>query len=290
MSKQIRLCFSGSGFRFPAHVGALSAVEEMGYEVIEVSGTSGGSIIGSMIACGKTASQLKDITFNTDFGPMLEWNPGAVFNYSYCNGLKMIEFVKSIIGPNRLFGQTLIPLHIVASNLTDNSIMVFNKPAESVATAVKASTAVPFIYSPVRIDGHWLVDGGICANTPVEILTQDSVLKLAVKLTSDMDTTPIKSAKDILLRTANLLFESNDNAHVSEGLLEGALFSFVNTGSIGSFNSHMTIEERQTIFDSGYNKTKEVLQAYEDQAFTKTGKPRSRGIISYSQINHQIYG
>lgn len=50
--KPIRVALSGSGFRLGAHIGALQAIEDAGYTVIELAGTSGGSIVASLYASG----------------------------------------------------------------------------------------------------------------------------------------------------------------------------------------------------------------------------------------------
>jgi len=283
--KKIRVALSGSGFRFPSHVGALTAVVDKGYEIIELSGTSGGAIVSSLYASGKSVGQLKDITFCTDFSTMLEYNPLAIFKFSYCDGSKLQKFIESLLGRTRTFRDLHIPLHIIASDIRQSKVHVFDQPFDSVVQAVRASAAVPFMYSPVKLDSMWLVDGGICNNTPIDVLTDDGTLKLGVKLTSEIDTTPIDSAKDILIRTAELLFESNDNAHISAGKLEGALFSFVNTGTVGSFDKKMSRKVREELFSYGYVKTMEVLNVYENEISNA-----SRNLVSYQKINRSIYG
>ena len=286
MTTPIRVTLSGSGFRFPAHVGALAAIEEAGYEIIELSGTSGGSIVAGLYASVKSASELKDITFNTDFSPMLSFNLGALADYSYCDGSKVLHFIQGLIGKSTTFSDLKIPLHVASSNIIDNSIHVFDKPLENVCLAIKASMAVPFIYSPVKLEGRWLVDGGICSNTPIELLQDDEVLKLGVRLISDIDTTTIKGPFDILCRSANLLFDSNDREHLEVGKLEKALFSIVSTGTIGSFNAKATLEERQFMYDAGYNKTKEVLAIHEHESRLKT----KRNMTLSRHVNRKIYG
>lgn len=263
MSKQIRVTLSGSGFRLPAHVGALAAVEEMGYEIVEMSGTSGGSIVSALYACGHNAANLRDVTLVTDFEDMLEFNIPALFSFSYCSGDSLLRYLQTLIGKNTRFKDLKIPLHVVASDISVSQEYVFDKPDENVAIAVRASTAVPILYAPVRIGKSWLVDGGVCSNTPVELLKDDDILKLGVRLIADVDTTPIDSVKDILVRTADLLFESNDRIHIEAERRHSAIFSFINTGTVGSFDTRMSPEVRQHLYELGYEGTKKVLMDYE---------------------------
>lgn len=282
--KLVRLALSGSGFRFPCHVGALAAIEEGGYEVVELSGTSGGSIVGSLYASGKSVKELDAITQSIDLKKMLHYCPFALADFAYCNGSNLESLLKDLYGNVNTFDDLKIPLHVVASNLTDSSIHVFNKDNNvGLSTAVRASTAVPFLYSPIKIDDKWLVDGGITSNVPVEFLQDDGVLKLGISLQSDVDTTRINSAFDVLSRSANLLFSANDNAHIDEDCFKGAVFSFINTGAIGSFDTKLSVGERKVLYDMGYAKTKEALSVYESSIRGK------RGTIKYREINKALH-
>jgi NTE family protein len=264
---KIRLCLSGSGFRFAAHVGALAAIEECDCKVIEIAGTSGGSIVGSMYASGKSASELKEITFNTDFRPMLEFNISAIKDYSYCNGSKLLAFIQSIVGKDTIFKDLKIPLKVIASDIRNDVSYVFGKDCtENVSLAVKASSAVPFVYSPVKIGGRFFIDGGITANSPVDSLTDDGILKLCVKLTQPVNRSPVNGPFDIICRTASTLFDACDNEHLKIGDLEKAVFSIVNTGSIGSFDNTLSQEDLLSMYNAGYTTTKELLNNYQ---FTK---------------------
>lgn len=284
--KQVRLCLSGSGYRFPAHIGAVAAVEEAGYEIVEVAGTSGGSIVAAMVAKGYSAKELLDMTLSTDFSRFIEFNFSALPSFSWCNAERLRKFLATLLGEHTTFSELKIPAHIVASDIRKSEMYVFNKPEENVVSAVRASSAVPFLYAPIKYNGMWCVDGGVCSNTPVELLQDDQILKLGVKLTSDIDTTPVDSLLDIIGRTANLLFENNDRWHVDYERMQGALFSFVNTGTLGSFDVKASKETRQQLYDYGYEKTKAVLAEYEKSLKGKRGF----GEIDYGKINSKLYG
>lgn len=284
MKKQIRVALSGGGFRFASHIGALAAIEEAGYEVIELAATSGGAIVAAMYAKGITIEQLKHIALTTNFEPMLSFNFDALLNFSFCNGNKLRTFLESIIGVNTEFWQLRVPLRVVASDIAISKSFIFDKADDCVIQAIMASAAVPFLYSPVKINKQWLVDGGVTSNLPIELLTNDGVLKLGIKLSSRIDTTPIDSMFDIIGRTANLLFESNTNKNVDIGTMNKALFSMVDTGTIGSFDTKISRQTREALFDRGYNATKLALETF--AKFTN-GK---RTLINYADINQHIYG
>jgi NTE family protein len=262
MSKKIRVTLSGSGFRLSAHVGAMAAIEELGYEVVEMSGTSGGAIVAALYAKGFDAKSLQALIIGADFTKLLTFNPMALFKFSYCSGKNLLAFLQILLGKNTLISDLSIPLKVVASDLHNNTQHTFTG-AFNAALAVRASAAVPFLYSPVIVNDMWLVDGGICSNTPVELLTDDDVLKLGVKLVPALDTSRVNSAFDVLSRSALLLFENNDKAHIDKERMENALFSFVETGTVGSFDTRLSNDTKDQLYYAGYGKTKRVLLEYE---------------------------
>lgn len=69
MSNRIRVALSGSGFRLGAHLGALQAIVDAGYEVVELAGTSGGSIVSAMFAGGMKLADMHELCMQMDWSP-----------------------------------------------------------------------------------------------------------------------------------------------------------------------------------------------------------------------------
>lgn len=274
---KIRVTLSGSGFRFPAHIGALAAIEDAGYEIIEFSGTSGGAIVAAMRSLYTTEEMLK-IVSSMDFKRLLQYTPTALINFSYCNGSGLKHFFREHFG-DMCVKDLKIQTSIIATNILNSSAYCFTEN-DDIVTALKASTAVPFLYKATKKDKMFLIDGGIVSNIPTEFLTQDFVLRLGVKLTSNLDTTPIKNIFDIISRSANCLFESSDKYHIEYQKLKGALFTIVNTGDIGSFNVSQSKQDSSFLYETGYSETRRVL----DSIF------RDRGFgYDYKTLNAQNY-
>src|SRR5471030_1502009 len=89
----INTAFSGSGFKFPAHVGALSALLKAGLIPEEVAGTSGGSIVAALYACGHDIDSLVELTMNNDWSSMLTPTPSSWPGISWCNGNNLHEWL-----------------------------------------------------------------------------------------------------------------------------------------------------------------------------------------------------
>ena len=194
--KKVGLVLSGGGAKGMAHIGALKVIEEAGIPIDYVVGTSMGSIIGGLYSIGYTPEQMdsmvrvQDWTFLlSDRTPrsdknMAERAADERYIISVPFSKNAIKEVKGglIKGQNlaNLFSQlTLgyhdsidfnklpIPFACVAENLVDGTEVDFHNGV--LATAMRASMAIPGVFTPVRLDSMVLVDGGSINNYPVNV-------------------------------------------------------------------------------------------------------------------------
>jgi NTE family protein len=258
MAKPIRIAFSGSGFKVPAHVGALQAICDAGYAPVELAGTSGGSICAALVACGMSLADMKTLALTYDWSDMLSFSALAALRLrGFCDGDNLMAWLVEHTG-GKTFGQTDIELKAVASNVANEAPYDFSRvttPDVSVATAVRASTSIPFVFEPVVVGDALLADGGMVNNIPVDRLTVDDVPRLGVQLVSfDI---PIKpSARlwphQLATRLIDLMLSACESTHVSAAQAAGARMAFVETGFASTLDRNMPLEIRQRLFDSGY--------------------------------------
>ena len=103
--------------------------------------------------------------------PKLRWKnfvlkfPDKVFFSSK----PLYEFVNNLVG-NKTFKQLNIETSILATDILKGEPVIFNQPDMEVATAVRASTSFPGVYSPFEYNGSFLIDGGACANVPAQVV------------------------------------------------------------------------------------------------------------------------
>ncbi len=266
--KQVRVALSGSGFKFPAHVGALVALEEAGYEIVELAGTSGGSIVSAMYASGLPLSYMKELTMTRDWSDMLSFNLTAPFkSLGYCSGDKLLEFIKQeTMGVT--FKELHVPLTIVSSDIAFEDEFVFNvknTPDVPISFASRCSASIPLAYGMMEYTDakgtHMLMDGGLWDNMPEDKLVQDDILRLGVRLVSK--TSPLlpseKSFKAILPRILDSMLEATENVHVDEDKHNGAIFAYVETGYASGLDKNMSFDLRLKLFNDGYAAVKAVL-------------------------------
>ncbi len=215
----VGLALSGGGSRALSQIGVLKALEEKGIPSEIIVGTSMGSIIGGLYAAGYEISQLDSIVINTDWQYFLSsdretgrrdlfvdqkvtedkavftlrlegFNP--VLPTSINSGQKLSNFLNLLVfqAPVHVknnFNELEKIFKAVCTNLIDGEAVVID--SGSLSLAMRASSSVTFLLSPVLWDTLLLVDGGLVANIPVNLTKEfGSDYVIAVNTTSGLYT------------------------------------------------------------------------------------------------------
>ena len=264
--KPIRVALSGSGFRLPAHVGALAAIEDAGYTVAQLAGTSGGSIVAALYAAGASTDELRELCLAMDWSPMMAPTLWSILRgQAWSSGKRMLGFLGE-----QTEGMTFadldpdIDLRIISADLAGEREFVFdreNTPDVKIALAARASASIPAVYEPVELDGHVLQDGGLCDNIPAKHLTVDDVPRIGIYLDSQNGPLgPGRRIWDLAPRIIDLMLASNEGVQVQFDEHIGARIVHVETGYASSFDRHMPPEVRRRLYDDGYVATTRVLR------------------------------
>lgn len=163
MKPKIGLALGGGGARGWCHVGALRALEEAGIVPDVISGTSMGALVGGAVVSGKL-DQLEEFAGSitrVSRTLLFDINPGSG---GLIEGLLVSEKLKEL-GYAKSFADTDRPFLAVASDLF-NATEVWLRSGDLVE-ALRASTAIPGVVSPVFLEGRWLLDGGMTNPVPV---------------------------------------------------------------------------------------------------------------------------
>ncbi len=274
MSRGIRAALSGSGYRLPAHLGALQAIVDAGYCPIELAGTSGGSIVAALYASGMSLARLHDLCMTLDWSPMMRFSVWSVLRHqAACSGDALLDYLLDATG-GKTFAQLDIDLKIVAADLLTEREFVFSRaftPDVPVAVAARASASIPLVFPPVDSSGALLVDGGTCNNVPVSRLVVDDTPRLGIYLVSD--DTPLPAGKryrvaTLLPRVIDLMLAANETAHNDLAEQGGAAIVRVPTGYASSFGRNMPRATRQRLYDDGYAATLAALASIPSERAT----------------------
>jgi NTE family protein len=197
--KKVGLVLSGGGAKGMAHIGAIKVIEEAGIPIDYVVGTSMGSIIGGLYAIGYTPEQMDSMVRKQDWGFLLSdqilrrdmnmqereadekyvisvpFSKSAIHDLT--GGLIKGQNISNLFSELTLgyhdslnFNKLPIPFACVAENIVKGEEYVFHSGVLS--TAMRASMAIPGVFTPVRLDSMVLIDGGVVNNYPVNVAKQ----------------------------------------------------------------------------------------------------------------------
>ncbi len=221
---KIGLTLSGGGAKGFAHIGILHAIDSAGLQIDYITGTRMGSIIGGMYAAGYTAAEIEKIALSVDWEriftrrpdlrnvhprkkedhgrhilelPIEDWQfrlpSGAIEGQELWNLLNKI-FLPVYKVQN--FDELPIPFACVATDLGTGEAVVLREG--DLVKAIRASMAIPSVFTTVEIENRRLIDGGVVQNFPVSLVKEMGAdfaiginvsqgLRPAEKLTSPID-------------------------------------------------------------------------------------------------------
>ncbi len=236
---KIGLVLSGGGARGAAHVGVIKVLEKNRVPVDYIVGTSLGSVVGALYAMGKSPAQLISILANIDWNrgfvddlprerlPMRRKDEDDAFQINFELGLQggaltlpsgVIQghslhlLLKSLLGGASLvhdFDQLPIPFRAIASDIEKSETVVLG--AGDLASALRASMAIPAVFAPVEIDGRLLVDGGVTNNLAVDaVRDMGADIVIAVDISTPLTgKTGLTSVVSIVDQLTNILTRAN---------------------------------------------------------------------------------
>ena len=317
----IGLVLSGGGARGAAHLGVLKVLEQNRIPVDFIAGTSMGAIIGGLYASGLSLEQIESALSEIDWDDILLDDPrrkylpyrkkreddeflvesAAGFRdgevrlpAGLLQGQKLLLKLKSLTLPVahvRHFDQLHIPFCAVTTDISNGKMVILD--SGDLALAMRASAAIPSVFSPVEIDGKLLVDGGVSGNLPVSVVQQMGAQRI---IAVDISTPLTEQAEldNVLAITDQLTtILTRNNTEASLALLEKDDILIVpNLGDITStsFDRSMeAIEPGRTAANAELDQLRNLSLNPEEYAEYQAGLPSSpegRPIIQYVQVNN----
>ncbi len=220
---KIGLVLSGGGARGVAHIGVLKALEQLHVRVDYIAGTSMGAVIGGLYSSGMSPEEIERWFAEADWRYLLSDAPprasrsfrdkerDARLNQNlqigvsrsgqvqvpagFISGQKLLLNLRELTLPVRNrnnFDRLPIPFRAIATDLQTGEKVVLG--SGSLADAMRASMAVPGVFTPHEIDGRLLVDGGLSSNLPIEtVRAMGADIVIAVDVRPEL----LKSPEDL---------------------------------------------------------------------------------------------
>ena len=200
---RIGLALGGGAARGFAHIGVIQVLEENGIKPDLVVGTSAGSLVAALYASGKNGLALAAMADSMDETAITDWAfPGR----GLIRGEALARFVREATG-GKTIEQMRMPLGIVATDLDNGAPVLFQRGDAGIA--VRASSAVPAVFQPVRIGTREYVDGGLVSPVPVRFARQmGAELVIAVDISAVPDGAATGDPMRMLLQTFAIMSRS----------------------------------------------------------------------------------
>jgi NTE family protein len=267
---RIALALAGGGAKGGAHIGVLKVLEELRVPVDCIAGTSMGSLVGGGYASGMTASEIEQFVRSVDWKSVV----GGVgsrplqpveqkrFNDasgSFELGLKggkvlpprgliassrIEDVLRSYVAKSRAvadFDKLPIPYRAVATDMLSGDMVALSRG--DIATAMRASMAIPGIFAPVAVDQYLLSDGYVVRNLPIDVARgMCGDLVIVVNLAKPAVTAKqLTGPASLISRSSDIMMEANERLQL-ESLTERDIRIDVDTGDVTGGDFERTAE------------------------------------------------
>jgi len=201
---KIGLALGGGAARGFAHIGVIKALESQGIIPDIVVGTSAGSVVGALYAAGNNGFALHKLALEMEEAAISDWSVPLFAKASgVLKGEAIQEYVNRAVH-NQPLEKLKIPFGAVATDLSSGAPILFQRG--NTGLAVRASSAVPSVFQPVRIGSHVYVDGGLVSPVPVRFAREMGAdFVIAVNISAQPDGQPASSSIDVLLQTFSIM-------------------------------------------------------------------------------------
>jgi NTE family protein len=270
---KIALVLSGGGARGLAHIGVLKWLEEHRIPVHDLAGTSMGALVGAMYSMGRSPEEMRALVEKLDWGKLLSGPPGfdelsfrrkedrrtfpTAVELGARGGLRLPAGVSSGHFVGLLFDQlTLpystvksfdelpIPFACVATDMLAGEPIVFRRG--SLTQALRATMAIPGMFTPAEVDGRVLSDGGLLDNIPTDVAKEMGAdIIVAVNVGTPLGTCEeIEMLGGVLLRAIDVATIQSDRRNLK-------LADFVITPDLGRY-TRFDFDAAEAIIELGY--------------------------------------
>ncbi|MDQ7043005.1 MAG: patatin-like phospholipase family protein [Sulfurimonas sp.] len=178
VKQKISLVLGSGGARGYAHIGVIEELEKT-YEIVSISGSSMGAFVGALYACGKL-QEFKEWILTLDAIAVMKLVDLSLTGKGIISGDKVFLVIEKMIGDIKI-EDLPISYTAVATDIIKQKEVWLQKG--SLLDAVRASVAIPTLFTPKELHGRYLVDGGVLNPLPIAPTVSDITdLTIAVSL------------------------------------------------------------------------------------------------------------
>jgi NTE family protein len=185
--KDVALVLSGGGARGIAHIGVIEELQENGYIIRSVAGTSMGALIGGVFAKGNLP-EFKEWLLSISKMEILKFLDLTTLKGGLVKGEKIVQAISHFIGDTRI-EDLQIPFSAVAVDINNHCEVEYSRG--NLMEAIRASISIPTVFTPVHKDSALLVDGGVLNPLPINrVKRHEGDILVAVNVNANLPFTP----------------------------------------------------------------------------------------------------
>jgi NTE family protein len=241
---KIGLVLSGGGARGMSHLGVIKALNEFGVQISEISGTSVGSIVGSLYANGYSPDEIlgyvSAIKLFKSVRPAWAWT-----------GILSIEGLSATLKnllPENSFAALKIPMTVACTDIRKGRVEYFN--SGELIPAILASCSVPAVFNPMQFNGGMYVDGGLVDNLPATPIREKCDLLIASHCNFIASEFQPRSIRNVIERS--LLIAINGNTTLSKRMCD----IVIEPPGLGTY-SGFDLAKAKDLYQMGYQFVKD---------------------------------
>ena len=167
-AKRVSLVLGAGGARGLGHIGAIEVLQERGYRIVGIAGSSMGALVGGIQAAGRLP-HYKEWACALERGDVLRLLDFSFGFPGLIRGERVIGALRDLVGEHAIESLP-IPFTAVATDLQSQREVWLNRGP--LFDAIRASIAIPMVFTPYRLEGRDLVDGGLLAPVPIAATRQ----------------------------------------------------------------------------------------------------------------------
>lgn len=243
----VGFALSGGFIKGFAHLGAMQALLEHDIKPDILSGVSAGALAGAFYADGNEPHKVLDFFAGHKFQDLTKMVIPKVGLFELD---EFIDFLKSNLKAKKM-EELQIPLIITATDLDHGRSVQFHKGP--IAERIAASCCMPVLFSPVKIEGTYYVDGGVLMNLPVSTIQNICNRVVAVNVSPLMANKYKMNIVSIAMRSYHFMFRANTFPEREKADLLIELYNL-------DGYSNTELEKAEEIFMQGYNIANNLLE------------------------------
>ncbi len=205
---KVALVLGGGAARGFAHIGVIRTLEQEKIPIDLIVGTSVGSLIGAIYAADMNSFELEWTAFTLEKDDVFDYAIlSAITSMGPVKGDKLEAFVRNKVAVANIENLKL-PFAAVATDLNRGTRVVLDRGP--VASAVRASSAIPGVFNPVGLQGRLLVDGGVVDNIPIDVAQEKGAdIVIAVDISENVTNFNITNVVDVMLQAVSIIMNEN---------------------------------------------------------------------------------